>query len=267
MLFRDPIIAICSVCAFVLGMGMFGVILYLPLFMQGVRRIGDAIRQSPDAADDGRGRRQYRRWADGVRTDSTGVALSAGTRRDRDDRVCPDGHRYAALYVAYGMIISGLGMGLLPSRSTRWQCRTSRRAADGRGDLVDDLLSIDRQHGRRRRVRLGHADATTRHSSRRCRHVPSALRIFKPAVAGGCVPRWKPRSAASRAARRCCKHCSTTCERHSSGLHLIFVCSAVIMTLASRCICSRGEPLRADGRAGSRRTKITYGRSRRYQSW
>jgi len=36
VLFKDPIIAICSVCAFVLGMGMFGVIIYLPLFMQGV---------------------------------------------------------------------------------------------------------------------------------------------------------------------------------------------------------------------------------------
>jgi EmrB/QacA subfamily drug resistance transporter len=35
-LFRDPIISVCSICVFVLGMGMFGVIIYLPLFMQGV---------------------------------------------------------------------------------------------------------------------------------------------------------------------------------------------------------------------------------------
>jgi EmrB/QacA subfamily drug resistance transporter len=35
-LFRNPIIAICSIASFVLGMGMFGVIIYLPLFMQGV---------------------------------------------------------------------------------------------------------------------------------------------------------------------------------------------------------------------------------------
>ena len=35
-LFRDPLIRICSVCVFLLGMGMFGVIIYLPLFMQGV---------------------------------------------------------------------------------------------------------------------------------------------------------------------------------------------------------------------------------------
>jgi predicted MFS family arabinose efflux permease len=35
-LFRDPVIAVCSVCVFVVGIGMFGVIIYLPLFMQGV---------------------------------------------------------------------------------------------------------------------------------------------------------------------------------------------------------------------------------------
>ena len=36
VLFRNPVISICSVCVFVLGVGMFGVIIYLPLFMQGV---------------------------------------------------------------------------------------------------------------------------------------------------------------------------------------------------------------------------------------
>jgi EmrB/QacA subfamily drug resistance transporter len=35
-LFRNPIIAICAIASFVLGMGMFGIIIYLPLFMQGV---------------------------------------------------------------------------------------------------------------------------------------------------------------------------------------------------------------------------------------
>jgi EmrB/QacA subfamily drug resistance transporter len=35
-LFQNPVIAICSVASFVLGMGMFGIIIYLPLFMQGV---------------------------------------------------------------------------------------------------------------------------------------------------------------------------------------------------------------------------------------
>jgi EmrB/QacA subfamily drug resistance transporter len=35
-LFRDPVISISSAAVFILGMGMFGVIIYLPLFMQGV---------------------------------------------------------------------------------------------------------------------------------------------------------------------------------------------------------------------------------------
>ena len=43
-LFRDPVISLCSVAVFVLGMGMFGVIIYLPLFMQGV--LGVSATQS-----------------------------------------------------------------------------------------------------------------------------------------------------------------------------------------------------------------------------
>jgi EmrB/QacA subfamily drug resistance transporter len=43
-LFREPIIAVSSVAVFVLGVGMFGVILYVPLFMQGV--LGVSATQS-----------------------------------------------------------------------------------------------------------------------------------------------------------------------------------------------------------------------------
>jgi predicted MFS family arabinose efflux permease len=35
-LFTNRIIAVCSLCSLVLGVGMFGVIIYLPLYMQGV---------------------------------------------------------------------------------------------------------------------------------------------------------------------------------------------------------------------------------------
>ena len=38
-LFRMSVITICSICSFVIGMGMFGVIVYVPLFMQGVIRV------------------------------------------------------------------------------------------------------------------------------------------------------------------------------------------------------------------------------------
>jgi EmrB/QacA subfamily drug resistance transporter len=43
-LFRNSIIAVCSLCSFVLGMGMFGAVIYLPLFMQGV--LGTSAMQS-----------------------------------------------------------------------------------------------------------------------------------------------------------------------------------------------------------------------------
>ena len=35
-LFHDPVITVCAIASFTLGVGMFGVIIYLPLFMQGV---------------------------------------------------------------------------------------------------------------------------------------------------------------------------------------------------------------------------------------
>ncbi len=38
-LFRHPVVAVCSLCIFVVGVGMFGVIIYLPLFLQGVRGV------------------------------------------------------------------------------------------------------------------------------------------------------------------------------------------------------------------------------------
>jgi len=43
-LFRNPVIGVCSIAVFVMGMGMFGVIIYLPLFMQGV--LGVSATQS-----------------------------------------------------------------------------------------------------------------------------------------------------------------------------------------------------------------------------
>ena len=43
-LFRDPVVSVSSVAVFILGIGMFGVIIYLPLFMQGV--LGVSATQS-----------------------------------------------------------------------------------------------------------------------------------------------------------------------------------------------------------------------------
>ncbi len=49
VLFRNPVISMCSVASFILGMGMFAVIIYLPLFMQGV--LGVSATRIGHAAD------------------------------------------------------------------------------------------------------------------------------------------------------------------------------------------------------------------------
>jgi MFS family permease len=115
-LFRHPIIAICSVSVFVLGLGMFGVIIYLPLFMQGVLGVsavasGNLLTPLMMGAVVGS-------FASGQAVSRTGkykalaiggsVLVAAGmivfARMDATT---------AQSYVALGMIVSGLGMGLL----------------------------------------------------------------------------------------------------------------------------------------------------------
>ena len=130
-LFRNPVITVCSVCVFVLGMGMFGVIIYLPLFMQGVLGVsatqsgnlltplmmgavvGSFVERTDRVAhrqvQGGRGRRlgADRRRDDSVRAD--GSIDDPNLRRVRHDRRrTRDGAR--------------------SNRSIPSRCRTSRRA-------------------------------------------------------------------------------------------------------------------------------------------
>jgi MFS family permease len=107
---------VCAVCAFVLGMGMFGVIIYLPLFMQGV--LGVSATQSGNlltpllmgvvvAATIGG--QFISRTGEYKNVGIVGsILISIGmiffARMDGStDR----------LYVAVGMVIAGFGMGLL----------------------------------------------------------------------------------------------------------------------------------------------------------
>jgi EmrB/QacA subfamily drug resistance transporter len=115
-LFRNPVISICSIAVFVLGMGMFGVIIYLPLFMQGV--LGVSPTQSGNLLTPLMMGAVMGSIASGQLVSRTGrykalalggsVLVAAGmvlfARMDGStDR----------LYVVWGMIIAGLGMGLL----------------------------------------------------------------------------------------------------------------------------------------------------------
>jgi EmrB/QacA subfamily drug resistance transporter len=115
-LFRNPVISICSIAVFVLGMGMFGVIIYLPLFMQGV--LGVSPTQSGNLLTPLMMGAVLGSIASGQLVSRTGrykalalvgsVLVAAGmilfARMDAST---------GRLYVIWGMIIGGLGMGLL----------------------------------------------------------------------------------------------------------------------------------------------------------
>jgi EmrB/QacA subfamily drug resistance transporter len=115
-LFRHPVIAVCSAAVFVLGIGMFGVIIYLPLFMQGV--LGVSAMQSGNLLTPLMMGAVSGSFVSGQAVSRTGrykavavvgsLLLAAGmvlfARMDGST---------ARLYVAFGMIVTGLGMGLV----------------------------------------------------------------------------------------------------------------------------------------------------------
>jgi EmrB/QacA subfamily drug resistance transporter len=116
VLFRHPVISICSVCVFILGVGMFGVIIYLPLFMQGV--LGVSATRSGNLLTPLMMGAVFGSFASGQAVSRTGrykgvavagsVLIAIGmvlfARMDADT---------ARSYVALGMIVCGLGMGLV----------------------------------------------------------------------------------------------------------------------------------------------------------
>ena len=115
-LFRNPVISICSVCVFLLGVGMFGVIIYLPLFMQGV--LGVSATASGNLLTPLMMGAVLGSFASGQTVSRTGkykmvaltgsvlVALGMILFARMDATI-------GRSYVAVGMIVAGLGMGLL----------------------------------------------------------------------------------------------------------------------------------------------------------
>jgi predicted MFS family arabinose efflux permease len=115
-LFRNPVIAICSICVFILGMGMFGVIIYLPLFMQGV--LGVSATQSGNLLTPLMMGAVVGSFASGQVVSRTGkykpvavggsLLVAAGmilfARMDAST---------VRSYVAFGMVVAGLGMGFV----------------------------------------------------------------------------------------------------------------------------------------------------------
>ena len=114
--FTQPVIAICSIAAFVLGVGMFGVIIYLPLFMQGV--LGVSATQSGNLLTPLLMGVVVASIVGGQTISRTGeykmigvagsvlVAIGMILFARMDEST-------ARLYVATAMVIAGFGMGLL----------------------------------------------------------------------------------------------------------------------------------------------------------
>jgi EmrB/QacA subfamily drug resistance transporter len=115
-LFRNPVIRTCSICVFLLGAGMFGVIIYLPLFMQGVlgvsaTRSGNLLTPLMMGAVIG-----------------SFISGQAVSRSGRYKHIAVLGSAFLAAgmmlfarmdaettrtYVALGMVVAGLGMGFV----------------------------------------------------------------------------------------------------------------------------------------------------------
>lgn len=115
-LFRHPVIMIASICVFMVGMGMFGVIIYLPLFMQGVlgvsaTRSGNLLTPLMMGAVVGSfvsGQTVSRsgKYKSVAVTGSVLIAAGMILFARMNDLTAPG-------YVAFGMVVAGLGMGLV----------------------------------------------------------------------------------------------------------------------------------------------------------
>jgi len=115
-LFRDSVISLCSIAVFALGMGMFGVIFYLPLFMQGV--LGVSATKSGSLLTplmmgavvgsilSGQFTSRYGKYKILAILGSVLVAVGMILFARMDGSTLP-------VQVLYGMVTAGLGMGFL----------------------------------------------------------------------------------------------------------------------------------------------------------
>ncbi len=251
-LFRDPIISVCSVSSFILGMGMFGVVIYLPLFMQGVlgvsaTRSGNLLTPMMMGAVVGSivGGQTVSRTGryKGLALIGSALVAAGMVLFARLSAAAPWAQ------VLYGMVISGLGMGLLqPVYTLAVQNVAPRKQMGAATSSTIFFRSIGSTVG----VAAFASVMLTRYHSlfeaQMPPHVPAAavpyfsnplmLPHIRPQLdaAFGRVPGGAELLDALFASVK------TSLE---SGLHLIFVCSAAIMCAAVLLhLTLRSEPLR-----------------------
>jgi MFS family permease len=252
VLFKDPIIAICSVCAFVLGMGMFGVIIYLPLYMQGV--LGVSATQSGNLLTPLMMGAVVGSITGGQTVSRTGkykgVALAGSALVAAGMIVFARmGTDTARLSVVYGMVVAGLGMGLLqPVYTIAVQNVAPRRQMGAATSSTIFFRSIGSTVG----VAAFGSIMLTRYHTDFARtmpaHVPAAAMPYfsNPLLLVQVRPQLE---AAFNRAPGGAALVQTLFDNVraslANGLHLIFLCSAVIMGLAVLLhLMLRSEPLR-----------------------
>jgi EmrB/QacA subfamily drug resistance transporter len=251
-LFKNPIISICSACSFVMGMGMFGVIIYLPLYMQGVlgvsaTRSGNLLTPLMMGAVVGAS-------VSGQMASRTGkykISALVGSMLVAVGMVvfAQLGVASPRLYVVYGMIIAGLGMGLLqPVYTLAVQNVAPRRQMGAATSSTIFFRSIGSTVG----VAVFGSIMLTRYHTAFAQalpaHVPEATLPYfsNPLLLAQARPQLEAAFArmpgGSALLETLFANVKTSLE---SGLHLIFVSSAVIMSLAILLhLGLRSEPLR-----------------------
>ena len=251
-LFRHPVISICSVCVFILGMGMFGVIIYLPLFMQAVLGVsatasGNLLTPLMMGAvlgsfASGQAVSRTGKYKSVAMTGSVLVAAGMILFARMDVTTAPS-------YVVVGMIVAGLGMGLLqPVYTVAVQNVAPRRQMGAATSSTIFFRSIGSTVG----VAAFGSIMLTRYHAEFARtvpgHVPAGLLTYfsNPLLLVQMRPQIEasfaqtPGGLAELQALFAAVRTSL-----SHGLELVFFWSAVIMTLAVLIhLALRSEPLR-----------------------
>jgi EmrB/QacA subfamily drug resistance transporter len=252
VLFRNPIITICSICAFVLGMGMFGVIIYLPLFMQGV--LGVSATQSGNLLTPLMMGAVIGSITGGQTVSRTGkykgVAIVGASLVAAGMAVFAQmGVATPRISVVYGMIVAGLGMGLLqPVYTIAVQNVAPRRQMGAATSSTIFFRSIGSTVG----VAAFGSIMLTRYHREFAQSMPArvpdaALPYFSnPLLLVQIRPQLEAAFGRLPGGAALLQSLFTNVRTSlTSGLHLIFVCSAIIMLLAVPLhLLLRSEPLR-----------------------
>lgn len=251
-LFKNPVIAVCSIGVFVMGIGMFGVIMYLPLFMQGVlgasaTASGGLLTPLMLGAVFGSflsgqisSRTGHYKWVAVAGSVLAAIGMTIFARMDAT--VAPS-------YMAAGMLVAGLGMGLVqPVYTLAVQNVAPRRQMGAATSSTLFFRSIGSTAG----VAAFGSMMLTRYHREFARavpdHVPSDLLVYfgNPLLLMQMRPQIEARAAEMPGGAAALDQLFGAVKTAlAQGLELVFFWSAVLMAVAVLVhLLLRSEPLR-----------------------